>query len=64
MTLVEVEYLRPHHLPARQGEQLVGEAGGPFGGLFDLRDVAAGGFPAPSPVRLGAASISSETNVT
>ena len=51
--LVEVEYLRPHHLPAGQGEQLAGEAGGPFGGLFDLRDVAAGGFPASSPVRVG-----------
>ena len=51
--LVEVEHLRPHHLPARESKQLVGKAGGPFGGLFDLRDVAAGGFPASAPVRLG-----------
>ena len=62
--LVQVENLRSHHLPAGESEQLVREAGRPFGGQLDLPDVAAGRFPALGPVRVGRASSSSETKVS
>ena len=49
--LVEIQDLRPYHLAAGEGEQLVGEPGRPLGGLLDLLDVAEGRLPALGPVR-------------
>ena len=43
--VVEVEHARLDHLLAGEREQLVGEPGGPLGGLLDLRDVVADGLP-------------------
>ena len=40
--VVELQRLRPHRLPAGEGEQLAHEAGGPVGVLLDLHDVLAG----------------------
>ena len=48
---VEVEDLRPHHLPAGEGEELAGEAGRPLAGPADLAEVGAGRLAARGPVR-------------
>ena len=47
--VVEVQHLRLDHLAAGEGEQLVGQRGGPLGGPLDLPDVLADRRP-----RLGA----------
>ena len=44
--VVDVEHARLDHLLAGERQQLVGQPGGPLGGLLDLRDVVADGLPA------------------
>ena len=60
--VVEVEHLRLDDLAAAEGQQLVGQLGGPFGGPLDLGDVVAHVLPAGRVVGGGRAVISSATN--
>jgi len=46
--VVDVEHARLDHLLAGERQQLVGQPGGPLGGLLDLPDVVADGRPAPA----------------
>ena len=45
--VAELEHLRAQRLPAREGQQLPHEAGGPVGVLLDLHDVLKGRIGRP-----------------